>query len=471
MRAPLRAGRAVAASLPKSISQSASWQSLASLERYRYLSARQIEELHFFDHATPLTGARTCRRVLERLTESWRALATRAPHRRRARRLGVLSSTRWRRSATGFSMTATAAPHSPPRALARSSSITPWRSPSWPSICIAWRVARATSTSSRSSPNRRCWRRFTAGLEGTQTLKPDLSVSLRAGEYRVPLVRRGRPRHAQRRSRGAQVPPLPALLGDRHRAGPQRPLPESALRGPEHARARSCWSAASPAARHLNGDLFAVTTTAETRWTASREQRHEPPAAQPDPHRRCTPGAGDACRPTRSTASSPARRTSGCATTRMSSRSASRRTSMTTCTSCCSWPASWRACSSRAARFWLNLGDTFSRRPSAGRSREEPRAGPRAPRPGAVGDGWILRNKVIWAKTNPMPTSVRDRLSCTHELVYFFVRERRYFFDLDAIRVPHTSKRSPTAESISLVAALRLARTIDRSATTRASTA
>ena len=45
-----------------------------------------------------------------------------------------------------------------------------------------------------------------------------------------------------------------------------------------------------------------------------------------------------------------------------------------------------------------------------------------------------------------MPTSVRDRLSCTYEVVYFFVREHRYFFDLDAIRIPHRSRLSRPAK-------------------------
>ena len=54
-------------------------------------------------------------------------------------------------------------------------------------------------------------------------------------------------------------------------------------------------------------------------------------------------------------------------------------------------------------------------------------------------DGWIIRNKVIWAKTNPMPISVRDRLACTYEVVYFATRDRDYAFDLDRIRRPHRS--------------------------------
>ena len=53
-----------------------------------------------------------------------------------------------------------------------------------------------------------------------------------------------------------------------------------------------------------------------------------------------------------------------------------------------------------------------------------------------VEDGWLIRNKVIWAKTNPMPTSVRDRLSCTYEVRLPASRSQHYFFDLDAIRDP-----------------------------------
>ncbi len=55
--------------------------------------------------------------------------------------------------------------------------------------------------------------------------------------------------------------------------------------------------------------------------------------------------------------------------------------------------------------------------------------------------GWVLRNKAIWSKPNPTPSSVRDRLSCTYEVVFHFVRSRTYFYDLDAIRVPHKVPR------------------------------
>jgi site-specific DNA-methyltransferase (adenine-specific) len=90
--------------------------------------------------------------------------------------------------------------------------------------------------------------------------------------------------------------------------------------------------------------------------------------------------------------------------------------------------------------LWLNVGDTYSRHERHGAKAKSLLLGPERLAMALVDDGWIIRSKVIWAKTNPMPTSVRDRLSCTHEVFYFAVRSRRYYFDLDAIRVPHRSK-------------------------------
>lgn len=54
-------------------------------------------------------------------------------------------------------------------------------------------------------------------------------------------------------------------------------------------------------------------------------------------------------------------------------------------------------------------------------------------------DGWILRNEIVWHKTNAMPESVRDRLSSRHETLFLFSKSQRYAFDLDAIREPHTA--------------------------------
>lgn len=52
-------------------------------------------------------------------------------------------------------------------------------------------------------------------------------------------------------------------------------------------------------------------------------------------------------------------------------------------------------------------------------------------------DGWILRNIIIWKKISPMPSSVTDRYNTSYEPIFFFVKSRKYFFDLDSIREPY----------------------------------
>ncbi len=56
-----------------------------------------------------------------------------------------------------------------------------------------------------------------------------------------------------------------------------------------------------------------------------------------------------------------------------------------------------------------------------------------------IDDGWILRNAIIWHKPNAIPSSVKDRLNNTYEHVFHFVKSRKYYYNLDAIRVPHKS--------------------------------
>jgi site-specific DNA-methyltransferase (adenine-specific) len=89
---------------------------------------------------------------------------------------------------------------------------------------------------------------------------------------------------------------------------------------------------------------------------------------------------------------------------------------------------------------WLNLGDSYSTG-GEGAPAKSLLLGPERLALALIEEGWIVRNKIVFAKRNPMPSSVRDRLSCTWENVYLLTRQRRYFFDLDAIRQPHTSQR------------------------------
>ena len=48
--------------------------------------------------------------------------------------------------------------------------------------------------------------------------------------------------------------------------------------------------------------------------------------------------------------------------------------------------------------------------------------------------GWILRNDIIWAKPNGTPESVKDRFSTRYEHIFFFTKNGKYYFNLDAIR-------------------------------------
>jgi DNA modification methylase len=89
---------------------------------------------------------------------------------------------------------------------------------------------------------------------------------------------------------------------------------------------------------------------------------------------------------------------------------------------------------------WLNLGDSYSRHDRTGAPPKSLLLAPERVALALTERGWILRNKTIWAKPNGMPSSVRDRLTCGYEVIYCFVRSRSYFFDLDAIRIPHTSR-------------------------------
>lgn len=46
-----------------------------------------------------------------------------------------------------------------------------------------------------------------------------------------------------------------------------------------------------------------------------------------------------------------------------------------------------------------------------------------------INRGWILRNTIIWQKPNPMPSSAKDRFAVNFEYVYFFVKNKKYFFN------------------------------------------
>lgn len=53
-------------------------------------------------------------------------------------------------------------------------------------------------------------------------------------------------------------------------------------------------------------------------------------------------------------------------------------------------------------------------------------------------DGWYLRSEIIWHKPAPMPESVTDRPTRSHEQIFLFAKSEQYFYDADAIAEPAT---------------------------------
>ena len=49
-------------------------------------------------------------------------------------------------------------------------------------------------------------------------------------------------------------------------------------------------------------------------------------------------------------------------------------------------------------------------------------------------DGWYLRQDIIWHKPNPMPESVKDRCTKSHEYIFLLSKKPHYYFDYEAIQ-------------------------------------
>ena len=58
-------------------------------------------------------------------------------------------------------------------------------------------------------------------------------------------------------------------------------------------------------------------------------------------------------------------------------------------------------------------------------------------------DGWWLRSDIIWAKPNPMPESVTDRPTKSHEYLFLLTKSANYFYDAEAIKEPAEKTGTP----------------------------
>lgn len=59
--------------------------------------------------------------------------------------------------------------------------------------------------------------------------------------------------------------------------------------------------------------------------------------------------------------------------------------------------------------------------------------------PSPTEPGWYLRSDIIWSKPNPMPESVTDRPTKSHEYVFLLSKSARYYFDQEAVREEATA--------------------------------
>ena len=57
-------------------------------------------------------------------------------------------------------------------------------------------------------------------------------------------------------------------------------------------------------------------------------------------------------------------------------------------------------------------------------------------------DGWYLRQDIVWSKPNPMPESVTDRCTKSHEYIFLLSKKKHYYFDHEAVREPAVASNS-----------------------------
>jgi DNA modification methylase len=62
-------------------------------------------------------------------------------------------------------------------------------------------------------------------------------------------------------------------------------------------------------------------------------------------------------------------------------------------------------------------------------------------------DGWWLRQDIIWHKPNPMPESVTDRCTKSHEYVFLFAKSEKYYYDSEAVKEDVTGRTNTPPES------------------------
>ena len=86
---------------------------------------------------------------------------------------------------------------------------------------------------------------------------------------------------------------------------------------------------------------------------------------------------------------------------------------------------------------WLNIGDSYAgggMKIPEGLKQKDLVGIPWRVALALQADGWYLRQDIIWHKPNPMPESVSDRCTKSHEYVFLLTKSPKYFFDNEAIK-------------------------------------
>lgn len=84
----------------------------------------------------------------------------------------------------------------------------------------------------------------------------------------------------------------------------------------------------------------------------------------------------------------------------------------------------WKRVLRPTGSVFLNVGDTYHKRSLVGI--------PGRLEAAAVDNGWIVRNRIIWAKTGGMPDPARNRLANRHEYIIHLAPRQGYYYDLQA---------------------------------------
>ena len=85
--------------------------------------------------------------------------------------------------------------------------------------------------------------------------------------------------------------------------------------------------------------------------------------------------------------------------------------------------------------LWLNLGDTYENKNLMGIPFRVAFA--------LQEKGWYLRQDIIWHKPSPMPESVKDRCTKSHEYIFLFSKNEKYYFDNESINCLLYTSPSP----------------------------